>query len=174
MGRVAKVLMQHGLTPKQKQFADGLIATGNGTQSALQAYDTTDPMVAAGIAKDNCRKPQIIRYISDRCQAANLTIDRVLGRLSEEIDAERTVQTSTGDVVGTEPDWTARHKAIETSIKYVLPEFHALRSIGGSSNGSSSKHLHLHGVDTSSLMTWAQSGAVGSADNDTETDASDT
>jgi hypothetical protein len=137
---------KHGLTPKQKLLADAYIETGNGTQAALQAYDTTDPNVAAVIGYENLRKPQIMAYISARCKEANLTIDRVLGKLSDQLDAEHTLQTATGEVLGKEPDWGMRHKAIETSLKYALPEFIALRQGDGGQPDAGSRHLHLHSV----------------------------
>lgn len=51
------------MTLKQKLFANKYIETGNGTQSALDVYNTNKPNVAAQIAYENLRKPQIISEI---------------------------------------------------------------------------------------------------------------
>ncbi len=53
------------LTKKQKIFADAFLDTGNGTQSALKAYDTTDAGVASVISADNLKKPSVIQYLED-------------------------------------------------------------------------------------------------------------
>lgn len=53
---------ENWLTPKQKKFADEYMKTGNGTQSALKTYNTTDYDTASSIAKENLRKPQIQWY----------------------------------------------------------------------------------------------------------------
>lgn len=54
------------LYPKEKAFADKYIETGNGTQSALEVYDTEEENVAANIAHQNLRKPKIIDYIESK------------------------------------------------------------------------------------------------------------
>jgi hypothetical protein len=74
----------------------------------------------------------------------------VLLRLAEELDAERTLIAPTGDVIGKEPDHHARHRAVETAIKYAIPEFVALRREGGQVEPGA-KHLHLHGADPATV-----------------------
>ena len=54
------------LYPKEKAFADKYIETGNGTQSALEVYDTDDYHTAGGIASENLKKPKIIDYIESK------------------------------------------------------------------------------------------------------------
>ncbi len=54
------------LTRKQDTFVDGVVATGNGTAAALNAYDTDNPAVAAQIAYENMRKPEILEAIASR------------------------------------------------------------------------------------------------------------
>ncbi len=54
------------LSKKQKGFIKDYIATGNGTQAALNNYDIESDkpdVVAANIASENLRKPQVINRI---------------------------------------------------------------------------------------------------------------
>ena len=98
------------LTPKQKKFADKYLETGNGTRSALAAYDTEDYQTAASIAEENLKKPEIIVYLdkhvemaksviteiaqnkdnkpSDRISAAKDILDRTVGKPKERIEQE--------------------------------------------------------------------------------------
>lgn len=52
------------LTRKQRTFVQGFVEHGNGTQAALEAYDTQDPKVAAVIASENLNKPNVIEEIT--------------------------------------------------------------------------------------------------------------
>jgi len=58
------------LTKKQKDFAHEFISTGNGTQSALKAYDTDNPRVASVIAAENLVKPNVREYIESHAPDA--------------------------------------------------------------------------------------------------------
>jgi phage terminase small subunit len=58
------------LTKKEKEFADEYLATGNGTRSALKAYDTESLRVAASIASENLTKPDIRAYIEEHASGA--------------------------------------------------------------------------------------------------------
>lgn len=64
------------LTPKQQGFADDYLETGNGTQSALNNYDTEDPNTAGAIAHENLRKPKIRQYLENEAEGA-------VGRIAE-------------------------------------------------------------------------------------------
>jgi phage terminase small subunit len=57
---------EYKLTRKQKIFADKYIETGNGTKSALEAYNTTDYDSANTIARENLQKPPIKAYLEDK------------------------------------------------------------------------------------------------------------
>ena len=48
------------LTKKEQGFADTYLETGNGTQAALEHYDTENENVAASIASQNLRKLKIM------------------------------------------------------------------------------------------------------------------
>jgi hypothetical protein len=54
------------LTRKQKKFVEAMVDTGNGTQSALVAYDTESPTTAAVIASENLTKPNIVEALAER------------------------------------------------------------------------------------------------------------
>jgi phage terminase small subunit len=57
------------LTAKQRRFAeaytdiDNKRTFGNGTQSALLAYNITNPEVAKTVGSENIRKPDVLNYI---------------------------------------------------------------------------------------------------------------
>lgn len=51
------------LTKKESDFAKEYARTGNGTQSALKAYDTKSVTVAGSMATENLKKPKIIKAI---------------------------------------------------------------------------------------------------------------
>lgn len=55
--------MTKKLTIKQQRFTKEYLHSGNGTRAALKAYGTKDPVVAASIAHENLRKPQIRELI---------------------------------------------------------------------------------------------------------------
>jgi len=57
--------MAEDLTKKQKDFITEYLETGNGTQAALKAYDTTNPRVAAAIASENLTKPNVKNAIEE-------------------------------------------------------------------------------------------------------------
>src|SRR3990167_1203510 len=61
------------LTPKQKVFAKLYAKTGNGTQSALQAYETNDPATAQVIASENILKPMVKKEIDKELEAIGIT-----------------------------------------------------------------------------------------------------
>ena len=71
-----KVTKPRKLTPKQKLFVDKYTditnkkTFGNGTQSALVAYNTTKPEVAKEIGRDNLLSPSVQSYI-EQLNAAN-------------------------------------------------------------------------------------------------------
>jgi len=51
------------MKPKQKEFADEYIKTGNATQSYLKVYDTTNEQSAAASANKLLRVPKVKAYI---------------------------------------------------------------------------------------------------------------
>ncbi len=53
------------LTRKEKGFVADLAKGKNGTQAALNNYDTDNPRVAASIASENLTKPNIVKALAD-------------------------------------------------------------------------------------------------------------
>lgn len=62
------------MTFKQKRFIKKYIETGNGTQAALEAYDTTDPNVAHSIAVGNLRSPTVRVEIEEALESTGLDL----------------------------------------------------------------------------------------------------
>lgn len=92
------------LTAKEERFCIAYVDTlGNGTQSALAAYETDVPNTAASIAKENLRKPHIIKRISE------LLAD---GPLNEAV-----VDSKLGFIVNQYEDLGVSLRAIETYNK---------------------------------------------------------
>jgi phage terminase small subunit len=58
------------LTKKQKGFVKDYLETGNGVESALRNYDTTDYNTANVIAVENLQKPTIIEYLNSKADDA--------------------------------------------------------------------------------------------------------
>lgn len=89
------------LSAKQRIFVDKYIETkGNGTQSALQAYDTNNPSTAGMIASDNLRKPYIQEEIVAGFEKAGLTKQKVFELFSESmIKSANTDQAKMSDAM---------------------------------------------------------------------------
>lgn len=51
---------------KQQKFVNEYIRTGNGTQAALKAYETTDYMTANAIAVENLQKPLVQELVNQK------------------------------------------------------------------------------------------------------------
>ncbi len=66
------------LTLKQEQFVKKYIETGNGTEAALQVYDTTSSEVAASIAHENLQKPKIALAVHELMKEKGLDNDSLL------------------------------------------------------------------------------------------------
>lgn len=78
------------MTLKQKKFVKEYLKTGNGTQAALQVYDTQDPHTAQAIASENLSKP-VIKDQIDEALAKNgitpqLITDQIKGLAIKEVD----------------------------------------------------------------------------------------
>lgn len=87
MARAAK--LRNGLTSQQNNFKTlvlkQLTQTGriNGTQAALESYNTKDTNTAAQIASDNLRNPHIQQSIEETAAMIGLTPSTVLQKFSE-------------------------------------------------------------------------------------------
>jgi phage terminase small subunit/transposase-like protein len=72
-----------GLTPKQRVFVAVYLRTLNATEAAMQAYQTTDRVVAASIGYQNLRKLNVRTIIDAELDARTLTKSEILFRLTE-------------------------------------------------------------------------------------------
>ncbi len=95
-------------TPKQWRFIAVYISNGgNATRAALEAYDTNDYYTAKSIGCENLTKPYIRQEIEKRMSNVKLTIE----------DAIRTIKEALEASGNRGPDWTARLKAADMTLK---------------------------------------------------------
>ena len=77
------------LTPKQNRFvAEYIKSNGNGVQSALKSYNTTDYKTADQIAMGNLDNPSIISEIRNSAKELNLTPKKILKRMDSLLDLD--------------------------------------------------------------------------------------
>lgn len=66
------------LTVKEKKFAKEFAKTGNGTQSALKVYDTTDPKTASVISAENLAKPRVREEVVKLLQQNDVEMSEII------------------------------------------------------------------------------------------------
>lgn len=71
MARIPTKTKHKPLTTKQRKWADRKLQTGNGTQAALEVYNTNKPTIAATIASENIRKPNVKAYLESKAERAS-------------------------------------------------------------------------------------------------------
>jgi len=76
--------LRNGLTNKQQAFIEHYLQCWNATEAARQAGYRGNDNTLASVGSENLRKPNIRRHIQDRLNAAAMTADEVLARLSEQ------------------------------------------------------------------------------------------
>lgn len=110
--------MARKLTKKQRDFVNEYVDTGNGTESALAAYDTQDPEVAKVIASQNLTKPQIQEELKALGFDSN-NAKRVIGEILNKENAEDKDRLKAGELVlktngdlGGEKTPTVQHNTI--------------------------------------------------------------
>lgn len=103
------------LTKKQQTFVKEYIETGNGTQSALKAYDTTSEAVASAIAVENLQKPMIVEVIHSL--AERISDDKLYQVLTDGLDASNEITDNEGNVLYVRPAFSVRHKYLDTALK---------------------------------------------------------
>lgn len=108
---VKEEIQEMKLTPKQKKWLELYLKTGNGTQSAMAAYDTTSLARAAEISYQNSKKLQVsIRSIAE---AQGIDVGLLLRKAKEGLDA------TTSDVKGnTIADFNARARHLQILGKW--------------------------------------------------------
>lgn len=104
------------LTRKQESFVRHLITNpkASATEAASQSYDVKSREVAATIAKENLRKPQIMAILGKHDVKAQKA-------LVEGLEAERNVYRFNGDsksyeLVGVEKDHQSRLRAADSIL----------------------------------------------------------
>lgn len=93
------------LTKKQRGFVKDYVETENGTQSALNNYDTDDEATAGAIAYENLRKPQIIKVL------------KTLGERIPDDKLHEVMMEGLGAESNEKPDYGIRHKYLDTALK---------------------------------------------------------
>ena len=95
-------------TPKQRRFILAYVSNGgNATQAALIAYNTTDYLTAKSIGCENLTKPYIRREIEKLMGNVKLTIEDAIQTIKEALEAKGNKG----------PDWNARLKAADMTLK---------------------------------------------------------
>lgn len=80
--------LSNGLTPKQEKFKQVVLqqiaekGEINGTQAALEAYETTDKVTASTIAHENMNKPLISNDIEQALSANGISSDGILKNIN--------------------------------------------------------------------------------------------
>lgn len=100
-------MTQEKLTKKEKDFADAYIETGNGTQSALKAYDTENNDVAGNIASANLKKRRVQQYLEDKAEVAA----SIIFELAESSDMDNVRLGAAKDIMD-----RSGYKPVEKSI----------------------------------------------------------
>lgn len=83
------IKLSNGLTQKQNAFTNGVleqIAKGeqvNGTEIAMQVYDTKDKATAGAIAKENFQKPAIQEVLQEALSSVGLSVEGSLKQIQE-------------------------------------------------------------------------------------------
>lgn len=110
-----------GLTVKQKKFVKEYVKNdGNGTQAALNVYDTTDYNSANQIAVENLQKPTVKAAIEQALKKHEITMDAAVKPIADGLHAERVTMTEHG--VDTSPDHSIRLKASSMALKLMGAE----------------------------------------------------
>lgn len=127
--------MAKSLTRKQSKFTDEYIKTGNGTRSALTAYDTEDPNTAGKIANENLNNPKIQNAISQALGKLAINEDTIAGKIAEGLEAKKIAfnfETKSFEVINY-PDYNIQHKYLTALIDILgvkAPEKHQHKITG--------------------------------------------
>ncbi len=85
--------MGKSLTLKQRKFVRHYVQSGNGTQAALAAYDTTDPKTASVMAVETLGRPSVRQAVAELLDA-NGRAPEELGGAAKSIALMRPVRTA--------------------------------------------------------------------------------
>lgn len=77
---------EHGLTPKQRAWADAYLVHGNGTQASRDAGYKGSDVTLGQVAAENLKKPKIIAYLQERQKKIHdkyeVTQERIVAELA--------------------------------------------------------------------------------------------
>ena len=104
------------LTLKQSIFLKEYFKTGNGTRSAMKAYNVKSPELASSMASENLRKLRGV--VKTWMDLEGLTLKKIVGKVNEATDADKIV-TSHTEPDYTVPDHPTRLKAVEIAGKWL-------------------------------------------------------
>lgn len=129
------------LTMKQELFAQKYVEShGNGTQSALEVYDTTDDKTAQVIASENLSKPIVNERIQELTRAIAVSCSDLLTReqmLQQAISQAHDIITQHGK----SPD--RNDQAMVTNArKFILDAYRTFNSCD--QDTKQVNHLHAH------------------------------
>lgn len=125
-----KVTRFNGGSPKQNLFVKKYLENGqNGTQAALAAYDTKDPVTASVIASENLDKPNVREMVENALRKNDLTPDKITGNLKK-IAIQEPEKVSANVVLRTNVEllklWGAypgsKHTSLNVSFKGKIKE----------------------------------------------------
>jgi len=92
--------MTSKITLKQRGFVRSYISNGgNGTQAALESYNTNDPNTAHSIASENLQKPAIKRAIEQALERAGLTDEYISKLLRKAVTSGLGVKATNADAL---------------------------------------------------------------------------
>lgn len=118
------------LTKKQAEFVKEYLDTGNGVQSALKAYNTTDYSTAGNIASENLNKPKIVEYLTSQAEKVASNMVRLAlnaERESDQISAGKDVLDRAGykpvDKQETKVEVAIPDKQSDEKVKEVLQSY---------------------------------------------------
>lgn len=113
------------LTMKQRKFLKRYFETGNGTQSAMEVYDTEDYDTASAIASQNLRK--LKNPVKVLMEQRGIGLGKLIDVLGDGLEANRVISAvntgkqasgATADFIEV-PDHAVRHKYLETAGKWL-------------------------------------------------------
>ncbi|MDA2924115.1 terminase small subunit [Acidobacteria bacterium AH-259-L09] len=121
-------------TPKQQHFIEAYIRNGgNGTQAALEAYDT-NYATARVIGSENLTKPNVQNELQRALRKHDVSLNRAVKRLSDSLDAvDPVLYDDDGNVKISKPAHGIRLQASREVFK-----------LSGAYPRESKQHQHAH------------------------------
>lgn len=124
--------MSRQLTKKQRKFVKEYAKSGNGTKSALKAYDTTDYATAQAIASENLLKPLVVKSLNEALS------DELLEKVHiEGLNAKQFRFSPEGELMQLD-DFNVRSKYLDMAYKRrgdYAPEKHVSVTIDANTTG---------------------------------------